>query len=122
MRIEKKSSGNRHFELAAPEAALLRQALESTVAAYRTPPAELDPMVGNVWYRQAGLREAGIRGNSWPRQKAAPLWLACPPFGNPLLHACTRLHQRRTALDGAKDITSGKELPCVVLGGRGNLK
>ena len=50
------------MELAAPEAALLRQALESTGEAYRTDPSELDPMVGNVWYGRAGLREAGIRG------------------------------------------------------------
>lgn len=62
MRVEKGPTGDRHFDLAAPEAALLRQALESTAGAYRTPPAELDPMVGNVWYRQAGLREVGIRG------------------------------------------------------------
>ncbi len=94
MRIEKKSSGDRHFEVAAPEAALLRQALESTVAAYRTPPAELDPMVGNVWYRQAGLREAGIRGEDafhWVeglhevrlgREKMAQGWMkGLPPIG-----------------------------------------
>jgi len=94
LRIEKKSSGNRHFELAAPEAALLRQALESTVVAYRTPPAELDPMVGNVWYRQTGLREAGIRGEDafhWVeglhevrlgREKMAQGWMkGLPPIG-----------------------------------------
>jgi len=62
LRIERETSGGRDFEFAAPEAALLRQALETTLLAYQTPPAELDPMVGNVWYRQAGLREAGIRG------------------------------------------------------------
>ena len=62
MRIIREKSGDRNFELAVPEAALLRQALESTAEAYRTNPGELDPMVGNVWYRQAGLREAGIRG------------------------------------------------------------
>lgn len=62
MRIVREKSGDRSFELAVPEAALLRQALESTAEAYRTNPGELDPMVGNVWYGRAGLREAGIRG------------------------------------------------------------
>jgi len=62
MRILREKSGDRSIELAAPEAALLRQALESTAEAYRTNPGELDPMVGNVWYGRAGLREAGIRG------------------------------------------------------------
>ncbi|NDG01302.1 MAG: AarF/ABC1/UbiB kinase family protein, partial [Synechococcaceae bacterium WBB_32_011] len=62
MRILRKKSGDRSIELAAPEAALLRQTLESTAEAYRTNPGELDPMVGNVWYERAGLREAGIRG------------------------------------------------------------
>ncbi|NBS13633.1 MAG: hypothetical protein EBT57_02285 [Verrucomicrobia bacterium] len=62
MRILREKSGDRTMELAAPEAALLRQALESTAEAYRTDPGELDPMVGNAWYGRAGLREAGIRG------------------------------------------------------------
>jgi hypothetical protein len=62
MRVLREKSGDRSIELAAPEAALLRQALESTAEAYRTNPGELDPMVGNVWYGRAGLREAGIRG------------------------------------------------------------
>jgi len=62
VRILREKSGDRSIELAAPEAALLRQALESTAEAYRTNPGELDPMVGNVWYGRAGLREAGIRG------------------------------------------------------------
>lgn len=62
MRIVREKSGDRSFELAVPEAALLRQALESTAEAYRTNPGELDPMVGNVWYGRAGLREVGIRG------------------------------------------------------------
>lgn len=94
MRIEKGLTGGRHFDFAAPEAALLRQALETTVVAYRTPPAELDPMVGNVWYRQAGLREVGIRGEDafhWVeglhevrlgREKLANRWIkTLPPIG-----------------------------------------
>jgi hypothetical protein len=82
--------------LAAPEAALLRQVLESTGEAYRALPGELDPMVGNVWYGREGLREAGIRGEDalhWiqdlhevrlGREKSMQRWLkALPPFGQP---------------------------------------
>ena len=50
MKVVREKVGGFSFELAAPEAALLRQALESTAEAYRTDPGELDPMVGNVWY------------------------------------------------------------------------
>jgi hypothetical protein len=94
MRILRKKSGDRSIELAAPEAALLRQALESTAEAYRTNPGELDPMVGNVWYGRAGLREAGIRGEDalhWieglhevrlGREKFTQNWLKkMPPIG-----------------------------------------
>ena len=62
MRVTSAEEGGRQIDFAAPEAALLRQALQSTVEAYETDPSELDPMVGNAWYGQAGLREAGIRG------------------------------------------------------------
>ena len=62
MRVTPAEEGGRQIDFAAPEAALLRQALQSTVEAYETDPSELDPMVGNAWYGQAGLREAGIRG------------------------------------------------------------
>lgn len=94
MRVVREKSGDRQIELAAPEAALLRQALESTAEAYRTDPGELDPMVGNVWYGRAGLREAGIRGEDalhWieglhevrlGREKLTQLWLKkLPPLG-----------------------------------------
>ena len=94
MRVEHGPTGHRHFDLAAPEVALLRQALESTREAYRTPPTELDPMVGNVWYRQVGLREVGIRGEDalhWVeglhearlgREKLAEGWMkTLPPLG-----------------------------------------
>ena len=62
MRVTSSGEGGRQIDFAAPEVALLRQALQSTVEAYETDPSELDPMVGNAWYGQAGLREAGIRG------------------------------------------------------------
>ncbi|NDC80585.1 MAG: hypothetical protein EB090_04860 [Verrucomicrobia bacterium] len=90
----REKSGDRNIELAAPEAALLRQALESTAEGYRTNPGELDPMVGNVWYGRAGLREAGIRGEDalhWieglhevrlGREKSTQEWLKkMPPLG-----------------------------------------
>lgn len=94
MRVLREESGGRNLELAAPEAALLRQALESTAEAYRTEPGELDPMVGDVWYGRAGLREAGIRGEDalhWVeglhevrlgREKLTQRWLkSLPPVG-----------------------------------------
>ncbi|MCX6935024.1 MAG: hypothetical protein NTZ01_02345 [Verrucomicrobia bacterium] len=68
MRVLQEKTGDWQIDFAAPEAALLRQALESTMEAYRTDPGELDPMIGNAWYGRAGLREAGIRGEdalSW---------------------------------------------------------
>ena len=96
MRILPATEGGRTIELAAPEAALLRQVLESTGEAYRALPGELDPMVGNVWYGREGLREAGIRGEDalhWiqdlhevrlGREKSMQRWLkALPPFGQP---------------------------------------
>ena len=49
MRVSQEGTGDRQIEFAAPEAALLRQALQSTVEAYETDPSELDPMVGNAW-------------------------------------------------------------------------
>ena len=94
MRVTREKSGDRSIELAAPEAALLRQALETTAEGYRTHPGELDPMVGNVWYGRAGLREAGIRGEDalhWieglhevrvGREKTTQDWLKkMPPVG-----------------------------------------
>lgn len=94
MKVVREKAGGFRFELAAPEAALLRQALESTSEAYRTDPGELDPMVGNVWYGRAGLREAGIRGEDalhWieglhevrlGREKFTQHWLKqLPPVG-----------------------------------------
>lgn len=94
MKVVREKAGGFSFELAAPEAALLRQALESTAEAYRTDPGELDPMVGNVWYGRAGLREAGIRGEDalhWVeglhevrlgREKFTQHWLQqLPPVG-----------------------------------------
>jgi len=94
VRMLREKSGGRNIELAAPEAALLRQALESTAEAYRTEPGELDPMVGDVWYGRTGLREAGIRGEDalhWieglhevrmGREKFTQKWLrSLPPIG-----------------------------------------
>ena len=96
MRILPAIEGGRTIEFAAPEAALLRQVLESTGEAYRTLPGELDPMVGNVWYGREGLWEAGIRGEyalhliqglhevRLERDKSMHRWLkAIPPFGQP---------------------------------------
>lgn len=62
MKISKVQGGGRQVELAGPESALLRQVLEALSDAYQTAPGELDPMVANLWYGRAGLREAGIRG------------------------------------------------------------
>lgn len=62
MKISKAPGGGRQVELAGPESALLRQVLEALSEAYQTAPGELDPMVANLWYGRAGLREAGIRG------------------------------------------------------------
>ena len=62
MKISKTKSGGRQLELAGPESALLRQVLEGLSEAYQTAPGELDPMVANLWYGRAGLKEAGIRG------------------------------------------------------------
>lgn len=62
MKVLKIKGGARQVELAGPESALLRQVLEGLQEAYQTAPGELDPMVGNLWYGRAGLKEAGIRG------------------------------------------------------------
>lgn len=62
MKISKPQAGGRLVELAGPESALVRQVLESLSEAYQTAPGELDPMVANLWYGRAGLKEAGIRG------------------------------------------------------------
>lgn len=62
MKISKAKDGGRVVELAGPESALVRQVFESLREAYQTPPGELDPMVANLWYGRAGLKEAGIRG------------------------------------------------------------
>ena len=94
MRISRLKGGGRQLELAGPESALLRQVLEGLREAYQTDPGELDPMVSNVWYGRAGLKEAGIRGEEilhWieglhevrlGRQKALDRWIhALPPAG-----------------------------------------
>lgn len=62
MKISKSKGGGRQVELAGPESALVRQVLEGLQEAYQTAPGELDPMVANLWYGRAGLKEAGIRG------------------------------------------------------------
>ena len=62
MKISKGKSGGRQVELAGQESALLWQVLEGLREAYQTAPGELDPMVANLWYGRAGLKEAGIRG------------------------------------------------------------
>jgi len=62
VKISKSKGGGRVVELAAPESALVRQVLESLSEAYQTAPGEMDPMVANLWYGRAGLKEAGIRG------------------------------------------------------------
>ena len=62
MKISKAKGGGRLVELAGPESALVRQVLDSLSEAYQTAPGELDPMVANLWYGRAGLKEAGIRG------------------------------------------------------------
>lgn len=95
MKISKPKNGGRVVELGGPESALLRQVLESLNEAYQTAPGELDPMVANLWYGRAGLREAGIRGEEaihWveglhevrlARQLALQRWLkALPPGGH----------------------------------------
>jgi len=82
-------------ELAGPESALVRQVLEGLQEAYQTAPGELDPMVANLWYGRAGLKEAGIRGEEavhWieglhevrlGRQKLLEKWLkALPKLGH----------------------------------------
>ena len=83
------------MELAGPESALLRQVLEALSEAYQTAPGELDPMVTNLWYGRAGLKEAGIRGEEavhWieglhevrlGRQAFVQRWLkTMPPAGH----------------------------------------
>ena len=83
------------MELAGPESALVRQVLEGLQEAYQTAPGELDPMVANLWYGRAGLKEAGIRGEEavhWieglhevrlGRQKLLEKWLkALPKLGH----------------------------------------
>ena len=62
MKISKIKGGGRQVELAEPESALLHQVMEGLTEAYQTAPGELDPMVANLWYGRAGLKEAGIRG------------------------------------------------------------
>lgn len=95
MKILKSKGGGRQIELAGPESALVRQVLEGLSEAYQTAPGELDPMVANLWYGRAGLKEAGIRGEEaihWieglhevrlGRQKSLDRWLqAVPPAGH----------------------------------------
>jgi hypothetical protein len=91
VKISKAKGGGRVVELAGPESALVRQVLESLGEAYQTAPGELDPMVANLWYGRAGLREAGIRGEEaihWVeglheirmgRQQALERWLKSIP-------------------------------------------
>ena len=91
MKILKSPGGGRQVELAGPESALVRQVLEGLLEAYQTAPGELDPMVANLWYGRAGLREAGIRGEEavhWieglhevrlGRQKSLERWLRALP-------------------------------------------
>lgn len=62
MKISKSQGGGRRVELVGSESALLHQVLEGLSEAYQTAPGELDPMVANLWYGRAGLKEAGIRG------------------------------------------------------------
>lgn len=94
MKILKIKGGGRQVELAGPESALVRQVLEGLLEAYQTAPGELDPMVANLWYGRAGLKEAGIRGEEavhWieglhevrlGRQKFLEGWLqALPKLG-----------------------------------------
>ena len=95
MKISKSKGGGRQVELAGPESALVRQVLEGLQEAYQTAPGELDPMVANLWYGRAGLKEAGIRGEEavhWieglhevrlGRQKLLEKWLkALPKLGH----------------------------------------
>lgn len=91
MKISKRTGGGRIVELAGPESALVRQVLETLQEAYQTAPGELDPMVANLWYGRAGLKEAGIRGEEaihWieglhevrlGRQAALQRWLKAMP-------------------------------------------
>jgi len=91
VKISKTKGGGRVVELAGAEAALVRQVLESLREAYQTAPGELDPMVANLWYGRAGLKEAGIRGEEaihWieglheirlGRQAALQRWLQALP-------------------------------------------
>lgn len=91
MKISKSQGGGRQVELAGPESALVRQVLEGLLEAYQTAPGELDPMVANLWYGRAGLREAGIRGEEaihWieglhevrlGRQRSLERWLKALP-------------------------------------------
>ena len=91
MKISKPQGGGRQVELAGPESALLRQVFEGLSEAYQTAPGELDPMVANLWYGRAGLKEAGIRGEEaihWieglhevrlGRQVAVQRWLKSMP-------------------------------------------
>lgn len=95
MKISKSKGGGRQVELVGPESALVRQVLEGLQEAYQTAPGELDPMVANLWYGRAGLKEAGIRGEEavhWieglhevrlGRQKLLEKWLrALPKLGH----------------------------------------
>jgi len=95
VKILKPKGGGLQIELAGPESALVRQVLEGLREAYQTAPGELDPMVANLWYGRAGLKEAGIRGEEaihWieglhevrlGRQKSLDRWLqSVPPAGH----------------------------------------
>ena len=62
MKVSRSEGGGRQVELAGPESALVQQVLEGLMEAYQTAPGEIDPMVANLWYGRAGLKEAGIRG------------------------------------------------------------
>ena len=91
MKIFKTEGGGRQVELAGAESALLRQVLEALSEAYQTEPGELDPMVANLWYGRAGLKEAWIRGEEaihWieglhevrlGRQVAVQRWMSSLP-------------------------------------------
>ena len=96
MKILKIEGGGWQMELAGPESALLHQVLEGLTEAYQTAPGELDPMVANLWYGRAGLKEAGIRGEEaihWieglhevrlGRQAALRRWMkSLPKAGHP---------------------------------------
>jgi hypothetical protein len=54
----------------AVEANILREALESIMANYQTPPDQIDPKVAAVWYSSRGCQRAGLSAeetNAWLR-------------------------------------------------------